>query len=352
VRTQIQVPLVCLLLSTAWADQIVMKDGDRITGAILKKDGDKLIVESKNFGVVTLKWADVDTVKSDKPLNVVLSGDREIKGTIATQDGRIVVSAPGTPQSVVPADVIALRDDAEQRVYERLLHPGLLDLWTVTGSINLAGTKGNADASTLTTPFTVVRASNSSRTTAYFNSIRATATVNGVNAQTAKAIRGGWAYNRNLTKRIFWNAFNDYEYDKFQALDLRVVLGSGLGYQVWVAESGRLDVVAGGAWNHERFGPPLPATAFTRNSAEAYWGDDFAYKLNTRTALTQSFRMFNNLSNGGEYRINFDIGATTALLKWLTWDISLSDRYLSNPVPGRQSNDFLYSTGFGFTFAR
>jgi hypothetical protein len=62
--------------------------------------------------------------------------------------------------------------------------------------------------------------------------------------------------------------------------------------------------------------------------------------------------MFNNLSNGGEYRMNLDAGATTALLKWLTWNISISNRYLSNPVPGRQSNDFLYSTGFGFAFAR
>jgi hypothetical protein len=30
----------------------------------------------------------------------------------------------------------------------------------------------------------------------------------------------------------------------------------------------------------------------------------------------------------------------------------VSDRYLSNVVPGRKSNDLLYSTGLGFTFAR
>jgi hypothetical protein len=62
--------------------------------------------------------------------------------------------------------------------------------------------------------------------------------------------------------------------------------------------------------------------------------------------------MFNNLSNTGAYRQNFDIGASTQVLKWLTWNIGLSDRYLSNPVAGRKKNDFLYTTGFGFTFAR
>jgi hypothetical protein len=48
--------------------------------------------------------------------------------------------------------------------------------------------------------------------------------------------------------------------------------------------------------------------------------------------------------------MNFDTGATTVLFRWLTWNIALSDRYLTNPAPGRKSNDFLYSTGFGFTF--
>jgi putative salt-induced outer membrane protein YdiY len=351
-RTHIVVALAFLLAGGLWADQIVLKDGDRITGVIVRKDGEKLTVESRNFGVVTLNWADVETIKTENPVNVVLSGDRAVKGAITTQDGRIVVSSAGAAQTVAPADVLVLRNDAEQLAYERLLNPGLLDLWAITGSVNIAGIKGNAESSTLTTPINFVRASRTSRTTAYFNSIRSSATVNGVSARTASAIRGGWAYNRNLTKRLFFNGFNDYEYDRFQSLDLRVVLGAGLGYEVLRTENARLAVVGGAAWNREKFGPAAPTLPFTRNSAEAYWGDDFAYKLNTRTALTQGFRMFNNLTNSGEYRMNFDIGATTVLMRWLTWNIALSDRYLSNPVPGRQKNDFLYSTGFGFTFAR
>jgi len=86
---------------------------------------------------------------------------------------------------------------------------------------------------------------------------------------------------------------------------------------------------------------------FTRNSAEFFWGDDFNYKLGARTTLVEGFRMFDNLSNTGQYRINFDTTATTQLTKWLTWNVSLSDRYLSDPAPGRKTNDFLYSTGLG-----
>jgi hypothetical protein len=62
--------------------------------------------------------------------------------------------------------------------------------------------------------------------------------------------------------------------------------------------------------------------------------------------------MFNNLSDTGQYRVNADIGLVTKISKWLTWNLSLSDRYLSDPVPGHKTNDFLYTTGIGLAFAR
>ncbi len=337
-----------LLVQMAWADQVIMKSGDRVTGSIVKKDGDTLTVNGKDFGEVKLKWPDVAEIQTEQPINVVLSSGQTVKGVISSQNGRVQVGG----QSAVLADVTALRNDAEQAKYEKFLHPGLLDLWTVNGSINIAGTKGNAETSTLTTPFNFVRASNTSRTTAYFNSIRATATVGGVNAQTARAVRGGWGYNHNITKKIFFNGFNDYDYDKFQSLDLRVVLGGGLGYSIWSDKNGQLGVVAGGAWNREAFSASGSQAAFTRHSGEGYWGDDFNYKLNSRANVTQAFRMFNNLSDTGQYRLNFDTGMTMQLVKWLNWNLALSDRYLSNPPIGRKKNDFLYSTGFGFSFAR
>jgi hypothetical protein len=70
------------------------------------------------------------------------------------------------------------------------------------------------------------------------------------------------------------------------------------------------------------------------------------------TSLVQSFRMFNDLTNTGTHRVNFDVGAFTKLSKWLTWNVSLNDRYLNNPAPSRKTNDLLYTTGIGITFAR
>jgi len=347
---------VCVLFlsaGAAMADQITMKDGDRITGAIVKKDGDSITVKSKNFGTVTLKWADIATVKSDEPLNITLPGGKTVRANIETLGDRIQVAAPEAPQAVDPKDVVTLRDDAEERTYQKYLHPGLLDLWTITGGLNLAGTAGNAETSTLTTPLNFVRASNTTRTSAYFNSITSSATVDGVNSKTAKAIRGGWGYNRKIdSSKLFFNGFNDYEYDKFQSLDLRVTLGGGVGYSIWTHDASRLSATFGGDWDRAAFGASGRSAAFTRSTGEFFWGDDFNYKVSARTSFVETFRMFDNLSNTGEYRMNADVSATTQLTRWLNWNVSLSDRYLSDPAPGFKKNDFLYSTGLGFSWAR
>ena len=74
--------------------------------------------------------------------------------------------------------------------------------------------------------------------------------------------------------------------------------------------------------------------------------------MGAATSLVQSYRMFNDLTNTGTYRVNFDLGLSTKIMKWLSWNVALSDRYLSDPAPGRKTNDFLYTTGIGITFAR
>ncbi|MGE0405992.1 MAG: DUF481 domain-containing protein [Candidatus Korobacteraceae bacterium] len=334
-----------------WCDQIELKDGDRVTGSIVKKDGKAVTVDSKNFGMVTVQWDAIASIQTDKPLTVVLKNKRTVVATLHSEEGRIRVAAVEEPQLVAAQDIVSLRNSAEQSLYEQYLDPGLLELWSITGSLNLAGTRGNADTSTLTTPVNFLRASNTSRTTAHFTSIRSTASVDGVSSSTARAIRGGWGFSRNLTRKVLLNSFNDYEYDQFQGLDLRVVLGGGMGYEFWSGEGGRFSLLAGNNWNREAFSP-VDTPSFVRNSVEAYWGNEFNFKLNSRTTLVQSFRMFNNLSNTGEYRVNFDVGSTTHLTKWLTWNASVSERFLSNPVQGRRNNDLLYTTGLGFTFSR
>ena len=341
-----------MAVSGLMADQVTVKNGDRITGAIVKKDDKTLTIKSEVFGVVTLPWDEVVTIRADEPVNVVLSDGKTVQGTIVSRDERVEIDAAGARQEVALGDITALRDAAEQRQYEKLLKPGWMQLWAGTASLGWAGTQGNAKTRTLTAALSASRVTTADKTIVHFSAIRAAALVEDVLADTAQAVRGGWGYSRNLTPRLFVETFNDYEYDLFQNLDLRFVLGSGLGFAAWKGERGRLDLLAGGAYNREHFGAAPPMREFTRNSGEAYFGDDLTFKLNSVMSIYQNMRFFPNLTETGEYRWNFDAGATMKVANWLVWNVAFSDRLLSNPIPGRQKNDLLYTTGIGVTFAQ
>ncbi len=331
----------------ARGDHVTLRNGDRITGKILKKDGDKLTFKSDVFGDISIPWDQVSQMTSDEPLYVVLPDGRSVQGKLETAEDKLVVAAAEARESVALSEAPVIRNAAEQKAWERLQNPGWLQLWGGYVDFGASLARGNADTTTMTTGLNASRATRTDKTTIYFNQIYSTASVEGETSTTAQAIRGGWGYNRNLNSRIFWNIFNDYEYDKFQDLDLRLALGTGFGYSLMKTERARLDLLGGGAYTHEEFSTPL-----SRNSGSVYWGNDLNYQLTGSTSFNQAFRMFNNLTETGEFRMNFDVGTVTALTKWLSWQLTYSDRYLSNPVEGRKKNDVLFTTGLRISFAR
>ena len=336
--------LLCLLAcTTLFADQITLKNGDRVTGKAVKKDGDKLTFKSDHFGEITVPWEQIQDFKTDEPVTVLLAS--------GTSKETVVNTTEGQPAAIPLSDIKELRNPAEQATFERLQHPPWTGLWTGTATLGFAGAQGNAKTRMFTSGLVASRITRTDKTSLYFAAIRSSALINGFQSETAQAVRGGWSYDHNLSRRVFLNVFNDYEYDRFQNLDLRFVFGGGLGYTAWQSERARLDLLGGVAYNHEKFSPPAPAASFSRNSAEAYFGDRWTYAFSKDTTISQSFRIFPNLSDTGNYRMNFDLGANTRLFKWLVWNLAVSDRFLSNPVPGRQKNDLLYTTGIGVSFA-
>jgi putative salt-induced outer membrane protein YdiY len=329
------------------ADQVVLSNGDTITGAIVKKDGAKLTIKSEFLGEVSMPWSAVKSIKSDAELVVVLPGGETVKGKLSTSGDALQVAAPTGAKSAPLATVAAVRDAAEQHSWERLQHPGLLELWTGNFDMGLALTRGNARTDTLATAFTAARITPKDKIATYFNQIYGSARINGVSSDTASAVRGGWGYSRQVSPRLFVNTLNDYEHDRFQNLDLRFVVGGGFGRNVIKKDSLHFDVSVGGDYDRDKFSDHT-----NRNSAEANYGDDLLYKASAATVITQSFRIFQNLSHSGEYRLNFDLGTVTSIKKWLGWNLTASDRFLSNPAFGRQRNDILLSTGLRLTFAK
>jgi len=346
------VPLVLCASSLLYAaDQVILKNGDIITGTVIKKDGDKLTLKSEFLGEVTMPWSAVKSLKSDQELNVVLPGGETVKGKLSTAGDNLAVATASGEKTEAMTAVTAVRNDAEQHTWERFQHPGLFELWTGTYNLGLALARGNARTATLTNAFSASRVTLHDKILVHFNEIYATALVtqpNGtqISSATASSLSGGWEYDRNFNPKWFLSLTNDYDHDRFQDLDLRAVFGAGAGWNAVKGKRATLSFQGGADYERESF-----MANIGRNSAEVSAGDNFTYKLAANTSVTQSFFIYPNLSYTGQYRFIFNLSAVTAIRKWLGWHISFTDNYLSDPVLGRLPNDLILSTGFQLAFA-
>src|SRR5437016_9598155 len=101
--------------SASFADQIVLTNGDRLTGTIMKADDKTLVIKTEFAGDVTVQWPAVQEIHSTQTLHLVTRGEKTLVGTVTTADGNLAVgtTTSGTA-TVAKADVTALRNDEEQ----------------------------------------------------------------------------------------------------------------------------------------------------------------------------------------------------------------------------------------------
>lgn len=332
------------------ADQVLLKNGDRITGKIVKSDAKMLVLKTDYAGEVTIDRAQITSVASEDPLHVQLK-DRTVVGQVTPAGEAAVEVRPseGAPVKSALGEVLALRSAAEQRLWEReqerINHPRLNDFWSGFVSLSFAGSSGNSQTSSIATAASASRQAGKNKMGLYFNQVYASQSNILPHGATANRISGGYRIDRDINARMFVFGTTDFDYDKFLDLDLRSVLGGGLGYHIWKSSSGFWDFNAGGVHNREKFG-----TGLVRNSGELLLGEESSHKLLRSVKFYQKAILYPNLSQTGEYRMNFDAGAAMPIFKWLEWNIGFSDRYLSNPILGKKSNDLLYTTGIRFSF--
>ncbi len=338
--------LVLLVFSAhAFADQVTLKNGDRITGTIVKSDGKKLTLKTDAMGEVTLDWSAVQSVSSGDRLHVELKNGQQLEGPVTTVDGNLQVETKSGAVTAPPGEVASIRNPAEQALYEKSLHPGWLQNWTGGANIGFALTRGNSQTKNLALSFTAARKTSNDKLGLYANSVYATNDAPGaVPATTANAVLGGIRYDRDFTARWFGFVGADFATDALQSLNLRTVLGGGLGFHAIKAEATTLDLLAGANYTRENY------SAFTRNFPAATLGEELAHKLSGSTALTQRLAFFPDLKNTGEYRARFDFGTVTKISKWLGWQNAFGDIYVTNPPVGKKKNDIIFTTGLNLSF--
>jgi putative salt-induced outer membrane protein YdiY len=370
------VGILLLLTIPALADQIVLKNGDRLTGSITKSDGKELVIKTEYAGDVTVKFDAIQSLTSTGDLNVTVGGKTAV-GPVTTKDsGVVVASKTGGAVEAPLSSITMLRSPAEQAAYEKTLHPGWAEGWAGGANLGFALTAGNSETKNLNIGLNAARTGFHDKLILYETSIYATTGKIALQpispAQTtANSNSGGLRYDRDFAPRAFGFGSADFFNNALQNLDLRYILGGGIGYHAIKTPNTTLDLLAGINYTHESFSdltnptPPPDTYNSSDSSAALTVGDNLTHKLGKNSVFTQSFLLYPSFSqvnitptaatadNVRILRGAFNLGLVTKLHKWLGWQITLADVFDNHPLasnPPIERNDITLATGLNFSF--
>ncbi len=336
--------IICCCVSL-YAEQVTLKNGDRLTGTILNVSDKKLTIKTEHAGTVTIDWDAVAQFSSEQTMVVTRTDKRVVSGAVNTKDAEVAVSTTSGTQTIPMADVAVMRSPADQSAYEKSLHPGMLEGWAGGGNFGLALARGNSDTTNLALGFNAARPTSTDKWSIQAASLYSTSTVDKVSSTTANALGGFIRYDRNLTKKLFAFGLFAGAYDHAQDLNERLSPSGGLGYHVVATSPTTLDLLGGFGYTYENY-----STGVTNNLLNATIGDEFAHKFTPTTSVIQDFYFFPYLNSDGGYRGVFDFGVASKLYRAITWNLNFGDRYNSRPVAGKKNNDVLLTTGLGLAF--
>ena len=232
----------CLLIPVCGlSDEVILKNGDHLTGIVKTTKDGKLILETSYSGEIGIKIADIQRVTTDKPVSVTLDDETKMTGILSSPDGaemRIVADVDQEPLSISMAQVATITSPEI---------PGL----KIKGqsNIGLDMTRGNTDQDTYHVDAESIFRWQDDRVT-----LGGSGDLEKNNGDKTKqqATLGG-KYDRFLSKQWYLYSGLGFEHDKFADLTLRTTVSAGSGYQIYETDRTNLSIEAGPAYIWEDY---------------------------------------------------------------------------------------------------
>jgi putative salt-induced outer membrane protein YdiY len=314
------------------ADQIVMKNGDRYSGRLEKMEDGKVRFAAEYAGTIQVPWDAVEEFHSFDTFVVELKHGG-------------IESAPAERVLALRGELSAVRTVQEQDRRLQQMQRANMAIWMGNADLGMSLSRGNAEASTFSASINTSRTTRRGKLAIYGASLYSRSEREGEKVTAANLRRGGLRYDANFNPKQFMFFQADLDHNPVQNLNLRSVLGTGFGHHLIATPRNTIDLFAGGSFNREQF-----TSGELRLAGEALISEATAHKLNHAFSLNQKFAIYPNVTEPGAYRMTFDGSAITSIMRWLSWQITVSNRYISNPPVGTRPNDLLVTTGFRVNF--
>jgi len=234
--------VVLLIAVNVTADELRLKNGDHITGTMLRMENEVLIFKTSYAGEISIKWGEIATISTDAPIKVILGDETSVSG-IATpgESGKMKVKADQIldPLTFDLAQVELINPKPPEPAVK------------LTGRINIGAsvTKGNSDNKNIYADSELVARTENNRFTLGGQYNRAED--DGEKSVDNKT--GYIKYDHFLTEKWYFIVNATGTQDKFKDLNLRTSAGPGLGYQFLETPFTNLSIEAGVSYVNEDF---------------------------------------------------------------------------------------------------
>ena len=327
--------IVGLLVAAGYADTVVFKSGDRLTGTITSVKDGKMLFTSKVAGAIVLTMEDIQTFSSDEPIAIVLEDGTlvEQRAQAAAGAGIEVVAENGQKQAVDIADIAKVNPEKVR--------------WTGSAVASYMETAGNSVNRNASIMADAMRRSEDTRTTVdagYLHSQQESDS--GVDETTADNFFFGGKFDYFWSKRFYTYANARYYKDKILELDHRLTAGVGLGYQWIETDNWNIFTELGGTCVDEKYS--------LLDANDTYISARGAYRIEKnfgkRVSLFHSLEILENLDTTSAYLVTADAGARAQITERWFMEGRAMLLYNSEPPAEKEKDDTRYTIGIGLKF--
>ena len=236
---------VFVLLSgagNAMADELWLKNGDHITGKVVRMENKTLIFETSYAGAVSIKWEEIANIRTDEPVQMILSNEVSTRGMAApAEDGKVKIKVKEIEEPVT--------FDLAQVETINPKPPGPAVEIKARANLGLSGERGNTDTDNLYVDGEFVARTEKNRYTVGAELKKETSE----GERTSNSALGYLKYDHFLSEKwyLYTNAL--FVTDEFQDLNLRSTLGAGVGHQFFETPLTNLSLEIGLSYINEDY---------------------------------------------------------------------------------------------------
>jgi putative salt-induced outer membrane protein YdiY len=339
-RTLIVLSGLMMFAQSSNADEVIFKNGDRLTGKIVHLVDGKLVFKSSVAGDVTVNLSDIESFSSDEAIEVNLKDNTGFKQKVlSAETGRFGIEGAESlkAQEFAIDDIVSINPPIKPA-----------PKWTGDVAAGLTSTHGNTKTEMISANANLSKRTENDRTqlTADYAKGKREDQVTGIDETIEDWWRAKGKYDYFFGKKFYTYVDGRYEKDDVAQLDRRVIIGGGGGYQWIESENMKFSTELGLASLYEKFDNQTESNS----ELSTQLGYNFDKKLTKHTKLTHDLTYYPTIQKFSDYFLTSTAGIRADFSKSFFVNFKTIFNYDETPAIGSQKTDVKYFMGLGYSF--